>query len=73
MSELVRHGENGLLHRHRDADSLAGAIAQALADPARFAGLGRRGYLHSADGDVPNIDDQVASLMRIYDEVATPL
>ena len=72
MRELVAHGVNGLLHAHRDADALAGAIAQALADPARFAEMGRRGYLHSASGDVPSIGGQVASLMKIYDEVATP-
>lgn len=43
--EVIVHGETGLLvHDPKDLDELAGALRNLLADPARTAALGRRGF-----------------------------
>jgi glycosyltransferase involved in cell wall biosynthesis len=43
VTEVVVHGESGLLVEPGDPDALAGAIATLLADPARAARLGASG------------------------------
>jgi glycosyltransferase involved in cell wall biosynthesis len=42
LPELVQHGVHGLLFERRDAEGLARAIAELLADPEARAGMGRR-------------------------------
>ncbi len=41
VREAIRHGENGLLTAFHDKEALARSIIGVLADPARFAHLGR--------------------------------
>ena len=41
LEDLVRDGETGLLVRPGDADSLAAAMLELAADPARAAAMGR--------------------------------
>jgi glycosyltransferase involved in cell wall biosynthesis len=48
ISELVRDGETGLLHRHEDADDLARQLTRLLDDPALAARLGAAGR-HAVD------------------------
>ena len=43
LEDLVRDGETGLLVQPGDADSLAAAMLELAADPARAAAMGRRG------------------------------
>ena len=69
MAEHVRHGVNGLTFAHRSWRSLAERMQQFVDDPALARSLGRRGYLYSANGDVPAIDDHVRAVERIYERV----
>ena len=66
MAEYVRHEVNGLLFTHRDHVSLAEQM-QRLADDSELARrLGRRGYVQSTDGNVPDINEHARSIESIY-------
>ena len=39
MSEVIRHGQNGLLAPFFDRDALVETVVSALAEPERYAGL----------------------------------
>ena len=66
MGELVQNGVNGLTFRHRDAASLARAMRTAILMPNVMRRLGRRGYLHSDDGQVPSVEQHVAAMRALY-------
>jgi len=66
MSEYVEHEENGLLFAPRDSESLARQMKKIADDPALGEKLGQRGYLHSANGDVPDITSHAAAVENIY-------
>lgn len=65
ISDLIRHGENGLIYEHTRPGSLADAVITLLDDPALEARL--------ADGarrtPVRSVDDEVDELAAIYEEV----
>ena len=66
MAEYVHHERNGLLFTHRDPNSLAQQM-QRLADDPQFARrLGRRGYVQSDDGNVPDMKEHSLAVERIY-------
>ena len=69
MAEHVRHGVNGLTFAHRSWRSLAEQMQQFVDDPALARRLGRRGYLHAENGDVPAIGDHVRAVECIYERV----
>lgn len=66
MKEYVRHQENGLLFRHRDPADLARQMQWAVDHPQEFLQLGRRGYLYSANGTIPDIEAHCHHLEKIY-------
>ena len=66
MAEYVRHEENGLLFAHRAPDSLARQMQRLAANPELARRLGRRGYLQSEDGDIPDIREHARAVERIY-------
>ena len=66
MAEYVRHEENGLLFTHRDPQSLSGQMQRLVDDPKMARRLGARGYLQSADGNVPDMSEHAAQVERIY-------
>lgn len=69
MAEYVHHEQNGLLFSHRDSESMATQM-QRLADrPTLARRLGRRGYLRSPDGNVPEMLEHSLSIERIYDNL----
>ena len=69
MAEYVGHEQNGLLFNHRDPFSLAEQM-QRLADAPEWARqLGRRGYLQSDDGNVPDMMEHAHEIERIYTEL----
>lgn len=70
MSEYVHHAVNGLLFRHRDRDDLTSKMQDLASDPGLAIKLGARGYLLSAAGDVPAIDDHVKQVEAIYQGIA---
>lgn len=65
ISDLIRHGENGLLYDHTRPGSLADAVITLLDDPELEARL--------ADGarttPVRSVDDEVDELAGIYEEL----
>jgi glycosyltransferase involved in cell wall biosynthesis len=66
MAEYVHHEENGLLFTHRDPRSLARQMQRLADDPELAMWLGSRGYLQSADGDVPDMLDHALAVDEIY-------
>lgn len=52
MKEYVQHNVNGLLFKHRCANSLAEQLKFAVLNAERMKELGAKGYLYSADGSV---------------------
>ncbi len=69
MAEYVHHEVNGLLFEHRSRLSLARRMQRFVDDPALARRLGERGYLFSADGEIPAIDDHVREVEQIYERV----
>ncbi len=66
MAEYVHHEENGLLFNHRDPESLAREMQRLADDPALARRLGSRGYLQSADGNVPDMVEHSLAVESIY-------
>jgi glycosyltransferase involved in cell wall biosynthesis/MoaA/NifB/PqqE/SkfB family radical SAM enzyme len=66
MKEYVRHLQNGLLFKHRDADALSQQLSFAVEHREFMYQLGEKGYLYSEDGSVPSIETHCEELERIY-------
>ena len=71
MSEYVQHRVNGLLFEHRNVRSLAEQMQFAIENPDLLDSYGKRGYLLSEDGRVPNITDHCNELVNIYKRYTT--
>ena len=69
MAEYVKHEENGLLFAHRDPESLARQMQRLADDPELARRLGSRGYLQSADGNVPDMRDHGLAVEQIYERL----
>jgi glycosyltransferase involved in cell wall biosynthesis/MoaA/NifB/PqqE/SkfB family radical SAM enzyme len=72
MKEYVQHQVNGLLFEHRNTNSLAEQMKFAIANPHLIKEYGHKGYLFSADGSVPNIQEHCKELEKIYHRFITP-
>ena len=66
MAEYVHHEVNGLLFTHRDPESLARQMQRLADDPQLAKQLGSRGYLQSADGNVPDMLEHSIAVEEIY-------
>ena len=69
MAEYVHHEVNGLLFAHRDPESLSCQMQRLADDPELAMRLGSRGYLQSADGNVPDIRDHALAVEQIYERL----
>lgn len=69
MSEYVHHDVNGLLYEHRSYLSLAAQMQRFVDTPELAKRLGKRGYLHSASGDIPSIEEHGQKIERIYKDI----
>lgn len=69
MKEYVQHNVNGLLFDHRDSNSLAGQMKFAVSNQAQMKLLGERGYLYTANGSVPNIQEHCKELEGLYNRI----
>ncbi len=69
MAELVHHEVNGLLFEHRNPRALAAAMQRLADDPALARELGAHGYVHSKDGDVPDLNEHVRAIEGLYRRV----
>ena len=70
MSEYIHHEVNGLLYDFRDVDSLAKAMQRFLDNPLFAADLGKRGYLQTEDGNIPEISDHISQIESLYKQVS---
>ena len=66
MSEYIRHEENGLLFKHRDATDLAFQMQKWVDDPLSAKALSQKGYLFSKDHHIPSIENHVDEVESIY-------
>jgi glycosyltransferase involved in cell wall biosynthesis len=70
MSEYVQSQINGLLFAHRDQKALLKQLQYAIQQPQQLKTLGRRGYLYSADGKIPDIQSHCRDLEAIYTSIS---
>lgn len=66
MAEYVQHEKNGLLFSHRDPTSLARQMQRLINDPDLVKCLGRKRYLQSENGDVPDMLSHSLAVEGIY-------
>lgn len=69
MKEYVEHMKNGLLFKHRDFKDLQKKMIYAIQNPDVLSDMGKVGYLHNAEGEVPNIEKHCLELTELYDQV----
>ncbi|WP_051633251.1 glycosyltransferase [Thermonema rossianum] len=69
MAEYVQDGVNGLLFEHRNVKSLLQKMQYAVQNPNIMKQLGKRGYLYSEDGQVPDIQSHCRELEKIYESL----
>ena len=69
MAEYVHHEQNGLLFAHRDPGSLAQQMQRLADDPKLAERLGRRGYVQSGDGNVPDMMEHSLAVQGIYESL----
>jgi glycosyltransferase involved in cell wall biosynthesis len=69
MAEYVQHQVNGLLFRHRDNHNLKQQMVWAVEHQEAMQVLGKRGYLYSEDGSIPDIVSHCQQLELIYGQV----
>ena len=67
IPEIVTDGETGLLVPERDTDALADALEELLAQPGRWAEMGRRG--HESVRQTHSIEAVTDRLTTVYDGV----
>lgn len=70
MAEYVEHQTNGLLFEHRNPSSITEQLQWALDHPKEMKALGKKGYLYSANGEVPNIKAHCTQLEKLYQKIA---
>lgn len=71
MAELVVDGVNGLTFNHRSVPSLSAALIRAWKEPNTLAALGKRGFLHSPDGNIPALDHHIDAVLQLYQPAST--
>lgn len=69
MGEYVHHKINGLLFKHRDAQSLKEQMQWALNNRDQMALYGSRGYLYTNDGHTISVAQHCQDLIRIFNNV----
>ena len=69
MAEYVHHDVNGLLFEHRSVESLAAQMQRFVDDPELAKRLGARGYVFSENGDIPDVENHVREIEKLYAQV----
>lgn len=69
MAEYVHHDVNGLLFEHRSVESLAQQMQRFVDDPDLATRLGARGYAFSENGDIPDVENHVREIEKLYEQV----
>ena len=69
MSEYIHHEQNGLLFEHRSPEMMALQMQRLIDDPELAIQLGKKGYLQSNDGNIPDIQSHVHHIEQLYEQV----
>lgn len=69
MAEYVHHEQNGLLFAHRNPHALAEQMQRFVDNPELAHQLGKRGYLHSEDGNTPHMSQHSQLIEAHYTQV----
>lgn len=69
MSEYIHHEQNGLLFEHRSPEKMALQMQRLIDNPDLAIQLGKRGYLQSSDGNIPDIQSHVHYIEQLYKQV----
>lgn len=69
MAEYVQHHVNGLLFKHRDVQSITEQLQWALDNSSQMQTIGKKGYLYSENGQVPNIKRHCSQLEEFYQNI----
>lgn len=72
MAEYVDHKINGLLFEHRNSNSLSEQMQWAIENKSKMIDFGKRGYLFSENGSVPEIKQHCKELQNIYERLQKP-
>ena len=73
MGELVKNNVNGLTFEFRNSKSLAAAMLQALNEPEALIELSKRGYIGSANGEIPCVEEHGKEMIELYSRVLNPI
>jgi glycosyltransferase involved in cell wall biosynthesis len=71
MCEYVNHKINGLLFEHCNTQSLTEQMQWAIEHPEEMHRFGKKGYLYSEDGKVPDIETHCMELLKLFEIVST--
>ena len=66
MSEYIKHRENGLLFKHRDAEDLSLQMQKFIDDLQLANEISKQGYLFSEDKNIPSIEGHASEIEKIY-------
>ena len=66
MSEYIKHRENGLLFKHRDAEDLSLQMQKLIDDLQLANEISKQGYLFSEDKNIPSIEGHASEIEKIY-------
>jgi len=69
MAEYVHHEVNGLLFEHRSVESLAQQMQRFVDEPDLATRLGARGYVFTENGDIPDVENHVREIEKLYGQV----
>lgn len=69
MREYIQHEVNGLLFQHRSVDDLAYQMTRLVHDSKLAKNLTKRGYLQSDDGNIPDMNQHVDLIIKLYEKV----
>lgn len=69
MAEYIQHLENGLLFEHRNTKDLSEKMLFSLQNQNLMRNLGKKGYLYTENGEVPNIQNHCEILETIYQKI----
>ena len=73
MKEYVQDLENGLLFEHRNPVDLSAKMLQLAEDKNLAHKLGKKWYLYSKDGNIPDIKEHAKEVVKIYIETCQEL
>lgn len=69
MREYIHHKINGLLFEHRSPTKLAEQMDVLIKDPQLLSRIQSKGYIQSADGHIPSIEEHAEHMTSLYQQI----